>query len=138
MEVKDMLPIFFERANAAQTLWTLYVTIILGLLAFIGSAKLTRPKLVASLLSIIFLIFAAVNLSALCAVTAQRLALFGLMCPGTPGPPGTDWLGVTWPMTKLCSTLVAPGGRGVMALHILGDLFTLTSVWFMILKRPKS
>jgi hypothetical protein len=37
MELKDLLPILFERFNAATTLWNLLVTVLLGFFVFVGA-----------------------------------------------------------------------------------------------------
>jgi hypothetical protein len=38
MEPKDLLPILFERSNAAVTLWNIEIVVVLGLIAFLASA----------------------------------------------------------------------------------------------------
>jgi hypothetical protein len=38
-DLKEALPIFFERFNAAVTVWNLQLTVILGLIAFLAVAS---------------------------------------------------------------------------------------------------
>ena len=39
MDVKDLLPMIFERSNASTTLWNIEFVVILGVLTFIATAK---------------------------------------------------------------------------------------------------
>src|SRR5437763_11023455 len=81
MEFKDLLSLYFERSNAMQTFWGLYITIALGLLAFIGSVKVSRKKrmFLACILSAGFTGFAFVNAYALRDVTLERRAAYRLI-----------------------------------------------------------
>ena len=95
MEFKDLVTWYFERTNAMQTLWSIYVTIVLGLLGFLGSAKLKPPRLrILCILLIAFLGFAFVNCSALRSVTRQRETLVNLVRSAQPkervNPNGSD------------------------------------------------
>jgi hypothetical protein len=80
MEVKDILPIVFERANAASTLWNIEIVTILGLIAFFaGAGKQVNHTFVKLAIVIGFVIMASFNLAALIEVTEQRHALVTLL-----------------------------------------------------------
>lgn len=73
LTLKDVLPLIFERFSAFQTLWSLYITVALGIAGFIATAhKASKSKTVKIVLTIGFLAFAHVNLSALLDVRFQR------------------------------------------------------------------
>jgi len=56
-----------------QALWSIYITIVLGTLGFLGAAKLKPPRLlVLAPLFVAFFAFACVNCGALRNVTDQR------------------------------------------------------------------
>jgi hypothetical protein len=38
LEAKDLLQILFERSNATTTLWNMEIAVVLGLIAFLGTA----------------------------------------------------------------------------------------------------
>jgi hypothetical protein len=42
MEFKELVSFYFERTDATQALWSIYTTVVIGLLAFLSSAKLKR------------------------------------------------------------------------------------------------
>jgi hypothetical protein len=76
LEFKDLVAMYFERSNAAQTLWLDYATIVLLLLGFLVAVKkpeLTRSFRIALLCA--FAGFAISNLWALKDVTQQREAI---------------------------------------------------------------
>lgn len=39
MSLPDLLPLIFERFNTFQSLWNLYITIVLGVIGFVAAAK---------------------------------------------------------------------------------------------------
>jgi hypothetical protein len=72
MEFKDFVSLYFERTNAMQTLWSIYITITLGLLGFLASVRLRTSRIALALfLCSVFAGFAWVNLDALRSVTSQ-------------------------------------------------------------------
>ena len=44
MDLKDFLPIIFERYNAVQALWNFQIVVIFGLLGFITTARNTARQ----------------------------------------------------------------------------------------------
>jgi hypothetical protein len=80
MELKDLVTLYFERTNAMESLWSIYITITLGLIGFVSAAKLNAPRLrIISILILAFVGFAAVNGSALDNVVVQRNVLVNLI-----------------------------------------------------------
>jgi hypothetical protein len=65
MEFKDLVALFFEQTSGVQTFWNFYITIVLEPIVFFGSVKPSRSMLrIAAILSLTFVVFACVNLSA--------------------------------------------------------------------------
>src|SRR4051794_35258274 len=73
MNYHDLIQLYFERANAMQSFWNLYVIIVGGLLAF-SSVRKQPAAITTALVSILFALFAYNNLDAMHDVTAQRFA----------------------------------------------------------------
>jgi hypothetical protein len=76
MEPKDLLPILFERSNAAVTLWNIEIVVVLGLIAFLASAgKMIGHWSMKLAFTVGFLVMAGNNVVALIEVMEQRQAL---------------------------------------------------------------
>ena len=73
MNYNELIQLYFERANAMQAYWNLYVIIVGGLLAF-SSMRKQPAAVTTALVSILFALFAYKNLDAMHDVTAQRFA----------------------------------------------------------------
>src|ERR1700735_1655523 len=73
MRYPDLIQLYFERSNALQWYWTLYVVVVGGLLAF-SSLRVRPDATTALLVSVLFGIFAFKNLGAIHDTTDQRLA----------------------------------------------------------------
>src|SRR5882757_2575083 len=83
MNYNELIQLFFERSNAAQWYWTLYVVIVGGLLAF-SSQRQQRDFFTTMLVTVLFCIFAYKNLDALQDTTQQRLATLDAIKRTTP------------------------------------------------------
>jgi hypothetical protein len=133
MEFKDIVTLYFERSNALQTYWSFYTTMALALLAYFGGMKPSPRKfLIAIVLSLSFISFAVVNLDALKAVTEARILCKKLLCSGkldhSPSPEvqrQIQQMITPWPFAT------------VVVMHISGDLFTLGSIWFLVLLKSE-
>lgn len=134
MSAKDVLAMLFERGNAMQSFWGFYITIALGLMAFFGSAQ--RSRRLAALVSIIFLAFAAVNLSGIYDIARQRVVFFDLLA--TSGS-SSETIGTSsLPLQTRQALLTAsepPNPTGVVAFHIMADAGVLGAVWLLTLLR---
>ena len=73
MNYSDLIHLYFERSNAMQAYWNLYVVIVGGLLAF-SSLRKQPAAITTAIVSILFLLFAYKNLDAMHDVTGQRFA----------------------------------------------------------------
>src|SRR5438046_9601617 len=73
MNYNELIQLYFERANAMQAYWNLYVIIVGGLLA-VSSMRKQPAADTTALVSILFALFAYKNHDAMHEVTAQRFA----------------------------------------------------------------
>src|SRR5207245_8885340 len=73
MNYNELIQLYFERANAMQAYWNLYVVIVGGLLAF-SSMRKQPAAVTTALVSVLFALFAYENVDAMHDVTALRFA----------------------------------------------------------------
>jgi hypothetical protein len=74
MNYNELLQLYFDRANAMQNFWNLYVLVVGGILAFSSLRK--QPAAITTLLvCLLFALFAYQNLGAMKDCTAQRFAM---------------------------------------------------------------
>ena len=124
MQYNELIQLYFERSNALQSYWTLYVVVIGGVLAF-ASLRL-RPDLVTTtLVTILFAFFAYKNLGAIHDVTIQRFAVLE-MIKQTANPAAGSVLN---------PTLLPPAYPGVRNFHVVTDLLTILTLWAMERRR---
>ena len=128
MNYHDLLQLYFERSNALQNYWTLYVIIIGGLLAF-SSLRKERNLLTTALVSVLFAFFAYKNLDAIHDVTLNRLAVLDAIkqLAATPETATAKQL--------IDLTLTPPAYDGVRNFHIVSDLLTIAALWSMERRR---
>jgi hypothetical protein len=132
MSYGELIRLYFERSNALQWYWTVYVVVIGGLLAF--SSLRQRPDLLtAVLVTVLYCFFAYKNLGAIRDVTMQRLAVLELI-KQTPAV-GSASTQSPQALQALQDTLVAPDYAGVRNFHIASDLLTIAAVWAMEWRR---
>src|SRR6476659_911388 len=78
MKYNELIQLYFERSNALQSYWTLYVVVLGGLLAVSSLNK--QPSLLTTLLvTILYCVFAYKNLDAIRYTTLQRAATMQLI-----------------------------------------------------------
>src|SRR5207248_3470626 len=124
--------LYFERSNALQWYWTLYVVVIGGLLAF--SSLRQRPDLLTAILvTVLYCFFAYKNCGAILEVTVQRYAVLQSIKEFQPtGPDAAE----THRLRGLLEpTLNPPGYQGVRNFHIASDILTIVAVWAMERRR---
>ena len=73
MNYNELIQLYFERSNAMQQYWNLYVIIVGGVLAF-SSLRKQPAAITTALVCILFALFAYENLDAMKDTTAQRFA----------------------------------------------------------------
>ena len=134
MSYSDLIQLYFERSDALQSYWTLYVVIIGGLLAF--SSLRSRPDLVTTLLlTVLFSMFAYKNLGAIHDTSEQRIAALHAIKQYDASAPSVGDVRKT--RTLLEPTLNPPDYEGVRNFHITSDLFTLATLWAMEWRRRR-
>ena len=134
MSYNDLIQLYFERSDALQSYWTLYVVIIGGLLAF--SSLRSQPDILTTiLLSVLFSMFAYKNLGAIHDTTEQRMAAMQAIKQYDGSAQGAG--DVRHTRTLLEPTLNPPDYEGVRNFHIASDLLTLATLWAMELRRRR-
>jgi hypothetical protein len=128
MTYSELIQTYFERSNALQWYWTIYVVVIGGLLAF-SSLRQRKDRLTAALVTILFAFFAYKNLSAIHDVTTQRLAILSVIKEKELG------IDMTTLRNALEPTLNPPEYEGVRNFHVASDLLTIASIWAMERRR---
>jgi hypothetical protein len=134
MRYADLIQLYFERSNALQWYWTLYVVVVGGLLAF-SSLRVRRDAITALLVTVLFCCFAFKNLGAIHDTTNQRLAALAAI-HNFPAA-GSESLYTEQTRAILEPTLVAPAYQSVRNFHITSDLLTMAALWAMELRRFK-
>lgn len=131
MSLQDLLPIIFERFGAFQTLWNLYIVIVLGVIGFIVSAKIAMSsKIVRTVLIIGFIAFALVNLRALSSVHKQRIILIDLASKRAVSENN--------PSVKALVEAGRPDEAWkVWAFHLAADGVLVLLIWFVPIYRLK-
>ena len=132
MTYGDLIRLYFERSNALQWYWTLYVVIIGGLLAF--SSLRQRPDLITGLLvTVLYCCFAYKNCGAILEVTEQRLAVLQSMKQAIPT--GSDPAPTEQFKQAIEPTLRPTSYDGARNFHILTDVLTILALWAMEWRR---
>ena len=73
MTLSELVPVIFERYGAFQTIWNLYIAIVLGVIGFIASAQQAmNSRIIRIVVSVGFLAFATVNSRALDSIHTQE------------------------------------------------------------------
>ena len=136
MKYDQLVQLYFERSNALQGYWTLYVVIVGGLLAFASMRQgWSRSDIPATILiSILFIVCAYRNLGAIEDVTNQRQAAVDaikLVEASADAPPPAI-------SSKLDPTLISPPYTTARNFHVTGDVLTLAALWMMHRRRRLS
>ena len=131
MNANDLLDLFYARYDAYQFLWSLYLTMIFGLLAFVGVAdKAMRSLFVRSILTIGFVSFVFVNLSALYKVSTQRLEIAGAIRDLSEA-------GSSARITAIVEAGLPDEAWKLIAFHLAADALILLIVWALPWARGK-
>jgi hypothetical protein len=128
MSYLDLLRLYFDRSNALQNYWTLYVVVIGGLLAF--STLRQRPDTLKSVLvTLLYVGFAHKNLAAIGDATAERAAILHAM-----SVPPVDAMQFHAEMQAALDPTPYAAARDF---HVACDVLTLAAVWGMELRRRR-
>lgn len=134
MKYDDLIQLYFERSNALQGYWNLYVIVVGGLLAF-SSLRKMPAAMTTLVVSLLFCLFAYENLDAIMTVTRQRHATLAAIKQSDAGS--------TAPEIKLVRELLEPtltlaAERAVQRTHLVSDILTIIGLWTMELRRRKN
>jgi hypothetical protein len=133
MKYDQLIQLYFERSNALQAYWTLYVVIVGGLLAFSSLRKL--PAAVTTLIvTLLFGLFAYENMDAILTVTRQRHATLAAIKQSDSGSTAAE----IKPVRDLLEPTLTPAAESaVQRTHLVSDLLTVLGLWAMELRRRK-
>ncbi len=133
MNYSELIQLYFERSNALQSYWNLYVVIVGGLLAFSSLRKNTAP-LTTLIVSVLFLLFAYENHDAIQVATRQRLATLEAIKQSN----GELVAAGSRSVRDLLEPTLKPATPGsVSTTHLVSDLLTVAGLWAMELRRRK-
>lgn len=134
MKYDELIQLYFERSNALQAYWTLYVVIVGGILAFSSLRKL--PAAVTTLIvTLLFCLFAYENMDAIMTVTRQRHATLAAIKQADAGSTASD----IKPVRDLLEPTLTPAPESaVQRTHLVSDLLTILGLWAMELRRRKN
>ena len=134
MNYSDLIHLYFERSNAMQAYWNLYVVIVGGLLAF-SSLRKQPAAITTAIVSILFLLFAYKNLDAMHDVTVQRFATIEAIKHFDPNIVGIT---AARQQRELIEPTLTPATYGsVRATHVTSDILTILGLWAMEFRRRR-
>jgi hypothetical protein len=134
MKYDELIQLYFERSNALQWYWNIYIIVIGGLVAF-SSFRPRRDLLKTALVTVLYCMFAYKNLDAIHDVTVQRFATLELIKESKQSSPDAPDVNkrvaeVLEP-TLVLATPDYDGPFGVRNFHIYCDLLTIATLWVM-------
>src|SRR5205807_3282345 len=134
MNYNELIQLYFERSNAMQQYWNLYVIIVGGVLAF-SSLRKQPAAVTTALVSILFALFAYKNLDAMHDVTAQRFAtLQAIKQFDSSGGASAS----SKQVRDLLEPTLTPATYGsVRATHVTSDILTIAALWAMEFRRRR-
>ena len=132
MNYNELIQLYFERANAMQQYWNLYVIIVGGILAF-SSMRKQPAAITTALVCILFALFAYNNLDAMYDTTQQRFATLDSIKEFKSSEGGEQ----NQLRTKLEPTLVPATYSRVRATHVTSDVLTIAALCAMELRRRR-
>src|SRR5262245_51193654 len=137
MSCHELVQMFFERSNALQWYWNLYVIVIGGLLAY-SAFRQQQNLLRTALVTVLFCLFAYKNLDAIHDVTVQRFAVLRLINESTPAGPGAVDLHRVREALEPTLSAATLEFSSIRNFHILCDLLTVAALWVMEWRRKKA
>src|SRR5436309_15936026 len=133
MNYNELIQLYFERSNALQGYWNLYVVVVGGLLAFSSLRK--QPAIITTLIvSLLFGLFAYENHDAIQVATGQRLATHEAITKFDPGAAAPS----AQPLRNVLEPTLTPASHGsVRTTHLTSDVLVLAALWAMELRRRR-
>ena len=132
MTYSELIQLYFERSNALQAYWTLYVVVVGGLLAF-SSMRRVPAAMTTLIVSLLFGVFAYENVDAIATVSVQRHATLALIKQSDPAAAP----GVAPVRQQLEPTLTPASESSSRRTHLVGDVLTLLAIWAMEFNRRR-
>jgi hypothetical protein len=136
MNYNELIQLYFERTNALQGYWNLYVVMVGGLLAF-SSLRKQSGAITTLIVSVLFCLFAYENHDAIQIATGQRLAThdaitkFNFEAPA----PAINYLHQTRELIE--PTLTPASHASVRVTHLTSDILVIAALWAMELRRRR-
>ena len=129
MNYSELIQLYFDRSNAMQDFWNLYVLVVGGILAF-SSLRKQSAAITTLLVCLLFALFAYENLGAMKDCTAQRFAALAAIkqfdAEGTNPKPVRDLLE---------PTLTPATWQSVKVTHLTSDVLTIVALLAMEFRR---
>jgi hypothetical protein len=134
MNYNELIQLYFERSNAMQQYWNLYVIIVGGILAF-SSMRKQPAAITTALVCILFGLFAYNNLDAMHDTTNQRFAILSSV---KQFDPSTATGAASNQVRGLLEPTLTPASYGsVKATHVTSDILTIAALIAMELRRRR-
>jgi hypothetical protein len=132
MNYSELIHLYFERSNAMQAYWNLYVVIVGGLLAF-SSLRKQPAAITTAIVCVLFALFAYKNLDAMHDVTVQRFATIAAIKQFDAASADTNRQ-----QRDLIEPTLTPATWGsVQATHLTSDVLTIAGLWAMEFRRRR-
>jgi hypothetical protein len=132
MNYSELIHLYFERSNAMQAYWNLYVVIVGGLLAF-SSLRKQPAAITTAIVCVLFALFAYKNLDAMHDVTVQRFATIAAIKQFDATSADTNRQ-----QRDLIEPTLTPATWGsVQATHLTSDVLTIAGLWAMEFRRRR-
>ncbi len=134
MNYNELIQLYFERANAMQQYWNLYVIIVGGILAF-SSLRKQPAAITTAIVCVLFALFAYKNLDAMHDTTAQRFATLDAI-KGFPRDTGG---GIDNSRVRglLEPSLTPATYNSVRVTHVTSDILTILGLCAMEVRRRR-
>jgi Na+/phosphate symporter len=131
MNYHDLIQLYFERSNALQAYWTLYVVIVGGVLAF-SSLRKEPATFTTAIVSVLFALFAFENLNAIQDTASQRFATLDAIKKFESGSAEVNGM-----RAAMEATLTPASHSSTRTTHLVSDVLTIAALWAMEMRRRK-
>jgi len=133
MKYDELIQLYFERSNALQGYWTLYVVIVGGILAF-SSLRKQSAAITTLIVSILFGLFAYENMDAILTVTRQRHATLAAIKQAD-----SNAAAEIKPLRDLIEPTLTPAPESsTKRTHLVSDILTILGLWAMEFRRRRN
>ena len=133
MKYDELIQLYFERSNALQGYWTLYVVIVGGVLAF-SSLRKQSAAITTLIVSILFGLFAYENMDAILTVTRQRHATLAAIKQAD-----SNVAAEIKPLRDLLEPTLTPAPESsTKRTHLVSDILTILGLWAMEFRRRRN